>query len=158
MLLHTIDSVGVVFYAQFSSWCPQRVSSTFSEQGPIARNLVVHFASLSVTSEFAKEREKVENRRTFLKVRRQNQMDNELHGYIDWICKAGKFWIESGSQLKSKMADFESFRLQRRPSWPRKRLLSLKDVTSWRVSIHPWLPWRTCSCYLLLIQCSIDHI
>jgi hypothetical protein len=39
--------------------------------------------------EFAKEREKVESRRTYLKMRRQNQMDNELHGYIDWICKAG---------------------------------------------------------------------
>ena len=24
-------------------------------------------------------------------MRRQNQMDNELSGYIDWICKAGKF-------------------------------------------------------------------
>jgi hypothetical protein len=30
----------------------------------------------------------VESRRTYLKIRRQNQMDNELHGYIDWICKA----------------------------------------------------------------------
>ena len=38
--------------------------------------------------EFAKERERVENRRTYLKVRRQQQMERELHGYIDWICKA----------------------------------------------------------------------
>ena len=41
-----------------------------------------------LSGEFAKEREKVESRRTYLKMRRQNQMDNELHGYIDWICKA----------------------------------------------------------------------
>lgn len=43
-----------------------------------------------LSGEFAKEREKVESRRTYLKMRRQNQMDNELHSYIDWICKAGK--------------------------------------------------------------------
>ena len=42
-----------------------------------------------LSGEFAKERVKVESRRTYLKIRRQNQMDNELHGYIDWICKAG---------------------------------------------------------------------
>ena len=41
-------------------------------------------------SEFAKEREKVEGRAAFLKMRRQNQMDNELTSYIDWISKAGK--------------------------------------------------------------------
>lgn len=42
------------------------------------------------TSEFAKERERVENRRAFLKVRRTQKMERHLHGYIDWISKAGK--------------------------------------------------------------------
>lgn len=41
--------------------------------------------------EFAKEREKVENRQTFLKLRRQQQLERELNGYVDWICKAGEF-------------------------------------------------------------------
>ena len=41
-------------------------------------------------SEFAKERERVENRRAFLKVRRTQKMERHLHGYIDWISKAGK--------------------------------------------------------------------
>jgi hypothetical protein len=41
-------------------------------------------------SEFAKEREKVENRQTFLKLRRQQQLERELNGYVEWICKAGK--------------------------------------------------------------------
>ena len=40
-------------------------------------------------SEFAKERERVENRRAFLKVRRTQKMERHLHGYIDWISKAG---------------------------------------------------------------------
>ncbi|CAG2062825.1 unnamed protein product, partial [Timema podura] len=38
--------------------------------------------------EFAKEREKVENRQTFLKLRRQQQLERELNGYVEWICKA----------------------------------------------------------------------
>lgn len=41
-------------------------------------------------SEFAKEREKVENRQEFLKLRRQQQLERELNGYVEWICKAGK--------------------------------------------------------------------
>ena len=39
--------------------------------------------------EFAKERERVENRQEFLKLRRQAQLERELNGYVDWICKAG---------------------------------------------------------------------
>jgi len=46
-----------------------------------------HFLS---HSEFAKERERVENRRAFLKVRRTQKMERHLHGYIDWISKAGE--------------------------------------------------------------------
>ena len=41
--------------------------------------------------EFAKERERVENRQEFLKLRRQQQLERELNGYVDWICKAGNF-------------------------------------------------------------------
>lgn len=41
-------------------------------------------------SEFAKEREKVENRQEFLKLRRQQQLERELNGYVEWICKAGR--------------------------------------------------------------------
>lgn len=40
--------------------------------------------------EFAKERERVENRRAFLKLRRQQQIERELNGYLEWIFKAGK--------------------------------------------------------------------
>lgn len=43
--------------------------------------------------EFAKERERVENRQEFLKNRRKNQLERELSGYVEWICKAGMFII-----------------------------------------------------------------
>uniref|UniRef100_A0A8C5L3H4 Voltage-dependent P/Q-type calcium channel subunit alpha n=1 Tax=Jaculus jaculus TaxID=51337 RepID=A0A8C5L3H4_JACJA len=43
---------------------------------------------LSGSWEFAKERERVENRRAFLKLRRQQQIERELNGYMEWISKA----------------------------------------------------------------------
>ncbi|XP_055498018.1 probable voltage-dependent R-type calcium channel subunit alpha-1E [Leucoraja erinacea] len=42
-----------------------------------------------LSGEFAKERERVENRRSFLKLRRQQQIERELNGYRAWIDKAG---------------------------------------------------------------------
>ena len=45
-----------------------------------------------VHREFAKERERVENRRAFMKLRRQQQIERELNGYRAWIDKAGKAW------------------------------------------------------------------
>ncbi|KAB1260074.1 Voltage-dependent P/Q-type calcium channel subunit alpha-1A, partial [Camelus dromedarius] len=41
-----------------------------------------------LSGEFAKERERVENRRAFLKLRRQQQIERELNGYMEWISKA----------------------------------------------------------------------
>lgn len=46
--------------------------------------------------EFAKERERVENRRAFMKLRRQQQIERELNGYRAWIDKAGKGWGPRG--------------------------------------------------------------
>lgn len=45
---------------------------------------------IALRREFAKEREKVENRQEFLKLRRQQQLEKELNGYVEWICKAGR--------------------------------------------------------------------
>lgn len=43
-----------------------------------------------VISEFAKERERVENRRAFVKIRRQQQIEREYNNYIEWIHRAGR--------------------------------------------------------------------
>lgn len=40
-------------------------------------------------SEFAKERERVENRRSFLKLRKQQVVDRQAEAYLEWISKAG---------------------------------------------------------------------
>ena len=39
--------------------------------------------------EFAKEREKVENRRAFLKLRYEQQLDRICDGYLSWILTGG---------------------------------------------------------------------
>lgn len=44
--------------------------------------------TLHLCSEFAKEREKVENRQEFLKLRQAQQVERELDGYVEWVCKA----------------------------------------------------------------------
>ncbi|GIY07370.1 hypothetical protein CDAR_434812 [Caerostris darwini] len=41
-----------------------------------------------LSGEFAKERERVENRQEFLKLRRAQQLERELNGYVEWICRA----------------------------------------------------------------------
>ncbi|KAK3514062.1 hypothetical protein QTP70_002901 [Hemibagrus guttatus] len=48
-----------------------------------------------LSGEFAKERERVEKRQEFLKLRRQQQIERELTGYLEWICKAA--WNLSSS-------------------------------------------------------------
>ncbi|MBN3321175.1 CAC1E protein, partial [Atractosteus spatula] len=52
-----------------------------------------------LSGEFAKERERVENRRAFMKLRRQQQIERELNGYRAWIDRAENklvsHWLES---------------------------------------------------------------
>jgi hypothetical protein len=59
----------------------------------VARGKVVkyisHFFNFFHVSEFAKERERVENRKAFLKVRRSEQVERQVTGYLDWLSKAG---------------------------------------------------------------------
>uniref|UniRef100_A0A8C7XT13 Voltage-dependent P/Q-type calcium channel subunit alpha-1A n=1 Tax=Oryzias sinensis TaxID=183150 RepID=A0A8C7XT13_9TELE len=52
-----------------------------------------------LSGEFAKERERVENRSEFLKLRRQQQIERELNGYLEWICKAVEILGKHGSAL-----------------------------------------------------------
>lgn len=58
--------------------------------GPSGNHLVSSCHPVSgFCREFAKERERVEKRQEFLKLRRQQQIERELTGYLEWICKAG---------------------------------------------------------------------
>ncbi|XP_073986797.1 calcium voltage-gated channel subunit cacophony isoform X7 [Rhodnius prolixus] len=76
-----------------------------------------------LSGEFAKEREKVENRQTFLKLRRQHQLERELNGYVEWICKAEEVILaEERTTEEEKMHIIEA---RRRAAAKRKKLKSM---------------------------------
>uniref|UniRef100_A0AAQ5X1J7 Voltage-dependent N-type calcium channel subunit alpha n=1 Tax=Amphiprion ocellaris TaxID=80972 RepID=A0AAQ5X1J7_AMPOC len=59
-----------------------------------------------LSGEFAKERERVEKRQEFLKLRRQQQIERELTGYLEWICKAAWWhWILKRGKVKKGKND-----------------------------------------------------
>lgn len=56
-----------------------------------APRLIIEYTYVrcDVWREFAKERERVENRRSFLKLRKQQVIDRQAEAYLEWISKAG---------------------------------------------------------------------
>ncbi|KAE8620103.1 hypothetical protein XENTR_v10010099 [Xenopus tropicalis] len=57
-----------------------------------------------LSGEFAKERERVENRRAFMKLRRQQQIERELNGYMEWISKAAEVILaEDDSDIEQRL-------------------------------------------------------
>ncbi|KAM6944935.1 calcium channel, voltage-dependent, N type, alpha 1B subunit, a [Lycodopsis pacificus] len=58
-----------------------------------------------LSGEFAKERERVEKRQEFLKLRRQQQIERELTGYLEWICKAEEVMLAEEDKNAEKSLD-----------------------------------------------------
>lgn len=54
-----------------------------------------------VISEFAKERERVDTRRKFFKVRRQQQLNRQVDAYMSWIAKAGETQLYDNNSCRS---------------------------------------------------------
>ncbi|KAK6312970.1 hypothetical protein J4Q44_G00163170 [Coregonus suidteri] len=65
--------------------CPPALHPQITPSGHSACSISV---CVCAHREFAKERERVEKRQEFLKLRRQQQIERELTGYLEWICKA----------------------------------------------------------------------
>ncbi|XP_054896571.1 voltage-dependent N-type calcium channel subunit alpha-1B isoform X2 [Poeciliopsis prolifica] len=61
-----------------------------------------------LSGEFAKERERVEKRQEFLKLRRQQQIERELTGYLEWICKAEEVLLEEEEEIAEEKAPMDS--------------------------------------------------
>ncbi|XP_068695384.1 voltage-dependent calcium channel type A subunit alpha-1-like isoform X1 [Montipora foliosa] len=71
-----------------------------------------------LSGEFAKERERVDTRRKFFKVRRQQQLDRQVHAYQSWIDKAEEIAAEENR-----------FRVKNRGiNGSRSRLVSISQV------------------------------
>uniref|UniRef100_A0A3B4XKR9 Voltage-dependent N-type calcium channel subunit alpha n=1 Tax=Seriola lalandi dorsalis TaxID=1841481 RepID=A0A3B4XKR9_SERLL len=60
-----------------------------------------------LSGEFAKERERVEKRQEFLKLRRQQQIERELTGYLEWICKAEEVLLEEEDEIAEEKSPLD---------------------------------------------------
>uniref|UniRef100_A0A671YSJ3 Voltage-dependent N-type calcium channel subunit alpha n=1 Tax=Sparus aurata TaxID=8175 RepID=A0A671YSJ3_SPAAU len=60
-----------------------------------------------LSGEFAKERERVEKRQEFLKLRRQQQIERELTGYLEWICKAEEVLLEEEDEIAEEKSPMD---------------------------------------------------
>lgn len=109
-LLCAADSAGVVFHAEPSSRCPQRVSLARlhpSHNSPvqfntmqmwILQNNAFNSHKQQTKSEFSNERGRVERRAQFQKCRTRQMFVEAMTAYLDWITQAGsvselaRFW------------------------------------------------------------------
>ncbi|XP_074546394.1 voltage-dependent N-type calcium channel subunit alpha-1B isoform X4 [Halichoeres trimaculatus] len=71
-----------------------------------------------LSGEFAKERERVEKRREFLKLRRQQQIERELTGYLEWICKAEEVLLEEEDEIAEEKSPLDGAWYKRKQNLP----------------------------------------
>ncbi|XP_062419221.1 voltage-dependent R-type calcium channel subunit alpha-1E isoform X1 [Pungitius pungitius] len=80
-----------------------------------------------LSGEFAKERERVENRRAFMKLRRQQQIERELNGYRAWIDRAEEVMLaEENTNAGTSALDA----LRSLPEWSTGGAYVLKRATT----------------------------
>ncbi|KAL1421244.1 hypothetical protein MTO96_023221 [Rhipicephalus appendiculatus] len=93
-----------------------------------------------LSGEFAKERERVENRQAFLKIRRQQQLERELDGYVEWICKAEEVILaEERTTEEEKMHIMEARRrAANKPFWKAEKQFRffIRQVWSTMIKIN----------------------
>ncbi|XP_053705164.1 voltage-dependent N-type calcium channel subunit alpha-1B isoform X1 [Synchiropus splendidus] len=71
-----------------------------------------------LSGEFAKERERVEKRQEFLKLRRQQQIERELTGYLEWICKAEEVLLEEEDEIAEEKSPLDGAWYKRKQNIP----------------------------------------
>ncbi|XP_078126806.1 voltage-dependent N-type calcium channel subunit alpha-1B isoform X1 [Sander vitreus] len=71
-----------------------------------------------LSGEFAKERERVEKRQEFLKLRRQQQIERELTGYLEWICKAEEVLLEEEDEIAEEKSPMDGAWYKRKQNLP----------------------------------------
>uniref|UniRef100_A0A3B4EJ83 Voltage-dependent N-type calcium channel subunit alpha n=1 Tax=Pygocentrus nattereri TaxID=42514 RepID=A0A3B4EJ83_PYGNA len=76
-----------------------------------------------LSGEFAKERERVEKRQEFLKLRRQQQIERELTGYLEWICKAEEVLLAEEDQNAEEKSPLDGAWYKRKQNNPGEKML-----------------------------------
>ncbi len=61
--------------------------------------------------EFAKEKDRVESRAVFLRIKEEQKLEREMNGYMNWICRAGKghIWTTRLNNMISNTWQFDHF-------------------------------------------------
>ncbi|KAM9761418.1 voltage-dependent R-type calcium channel subunit alpha-1E [Menidia menidia] len=93
-----------------------------------------------LSGEFAKERERVENRRAFMKLRRQQQIERELNGYRAWIDRAEEVMLAEENKNPGPSA---LDALRSLPEWSTGGAYVLKRATTIKrrgVDVHQGQP------------------
>ncbi|XP_028980432.2 calcium channel, voltage-dependent, N type, alpha 1B subunit, a isoform X3 [Esox lucius] len=76
-----------------------------------------------LSGEFAKERERVEKRQEFLKLRRQQQIERELTGYLEWICKAEEVMLAEEDKHAEDKSPLDGAWYKRKHNNPAEKML-----------------------------------
>ncbi|CAF98471.1 unnamed protein product [Tetraodon nigroviridis] len=95
VLYNTNDALGITWNWMY--FIPLIIIGSF-----FVLNLVLGVLS----GEFAKERERVENRRAFMKLRRQQQVERELNGYRAWIDRAEEVMLAEENKNSGRNEKF----------------------------------------------------
>ena len=69
--------------------CPSVVKVSYPSVSCLV--FVNGIVNLNNFREFAKEKERVESRAGFMALKEQQKLEKELTGYVEWICRAGRF-------------------------------------------------------------------
>ncbi|KAK3748061.1 hypothetical protein QZH41_004204 [Actinostola sp. cb2023] len=86
--LETAEKVFVVIYCIEAATKIIALGFAFHPKSYLRNGWNILDFAVVVVGEFAKERERVEHRRKFFKLRRQQQMERMLDDYLEWISKA----------------------------------------------------------------------
>ncbi|XP_035684364.1 voltage-dependent calcium channel type A subunit alpha-1-like isoform X12 [Branchiostoma floridae] len=112
-------------WTQVLYWCNDSLGNSFNWLYFIPIIILGSFFMLNLvlgvlSGMFAKERERVENRREFLKMRRQAQIEKELNGYLEWICKAEEVILAEAAQREEVILAEDKEAEQKRKAKQRK--------------------------------------
>ncbi|XP_038071611.1 voltage-dependent calcium channel type A subunit alpha-1-like isoform X1 [Patiria miniata] len=111
-----------------------------------------------LSGEFAKERERVENRREFLKRRRQQQQEEELDGYLEWICKAEEVMLNDNTTSKEEKPIIEvKIKKQKRCLWLRHREKKLRFFVRHMVKTQAFYWLVIVLVFLNTVCVAIEH-
>uniref|UniRef100_A0A8C4ZFR6 Calcium channel, voltage-dependent, N type, alpha 1B subunit, a n=1 Tax=Gadus morhua TaxID=8049 RepID=A0A8C4ZFR6_GADMO len=80
-----------------------------------------------LSGEFAKERERVEKRQEFLKLRRQQQIERELTGYLEWICRAEEVMLAEEDKNAEEKSPLDGAWYKRKGKKSKNELINAEE-------------------------------